>query len=176
MARFVYSQAQKYARKLHTNDPFALLDALGAVVIRSDRYRQDGLRGFCTVIGRIRYVVINAKQSVDEQRIVAAHEAGHLILHGERLKVGTLKDLELYNGTSRLEREANLFAADFLIGDEETVGLIREKDADFFSVAGALRVPPPLFAFKLYSMVSRGFRVSVPMTPESAFLKRSDLK
>ena len=84
--------------------------------------------------------------------------------------VGAFKDIDIYMATGKKEREANFFAADFLIADEEVIELMKTCDANFFNVAKALSIPAPFFAFKLYSMVERGYAMHVPVDLDSAFL------
>ena len=172
MSDYIYLQAQRLLKRYHTDDPFALLRAMGVVLRFSDAYPRDGLRGYCAVLNKTRYVVINAKQPEEEQRVVAAHEAGHLVLHAEQLKIGALKDLNVYTVTGIQEREANFFAADFLMQDAAVSELLREEDADFFGVAQRLGVPAPFFAFKLYSMMARGYSMSQLPDLDSRCLKQ----
>ena len=82
-----------------------------------------------------------------------------------------MQDFDVYNVKSRLERQANFFAADFLIDDDEVLDLMHSGDADFFDVARSLRIPAPFFAFKLYSMVDRGYAMRMPVDLDSTFLK-----
>jgi Zn-dependent peptidase ImmA (M78 family) len=171
MDEMIFNQAQRCRERYRTSDPYELLDAMGVVLRHSDAYPRGGLRRYCAVIKRIRYVVINQKQPEEEQRVVAAHEGGHLILHAAELKVGAMRDFDVYNVTSRLELQANSFAADFLIDDEEVLDLMHSHDADFFNVAKELLVPAPFLSFKLYSMVNRGFNMRIPMDLNSTFLK-----
>ena len=169
----IFDQVMRIRKRFHTSDPFELLKRMGVVLIFSDAFPRDGLRGFCTVMNRIRYVVINAKQPEEEQRVVAAHEAAHLILHMDRLKAGAMRDFGVYNVTSRLERQANFFAADFLIDDEEVLDQMQTSDGDFLCVAKKLLIPAPFFQFKLYSMVNRGYSMRVPGDLNATFLKSS---
>jgi Zn-dependent peptidase ImmA (M78 family) len=171
MDEMIFNQAQRCRERYRTSDPYELLDAMGVALVNSDAYPRNGLRGYCTVMNRTGYVVINQKQPEEEQRVVAAHEGGHLILHAAQLKVGAMRDFDVYNVTSRLELQANSFAADFLIDDEEVLDLMHSHDADFFNVAKELLVPAPFLSFKLYSMVNRGFNMHVPVDLNSTFLK-----
>ena len=171
MKDYVYQQAMYYRKTAHTSDPFELLDSMGVEVWFSDRYSATGLRGYCTLIGEAAYVVINSKQPEEEQRIVAAHEAGHLILHTDYLMGNVLADLDVYDTTSRMEREANLFAADFLLSDEDVLERVREGESDFYHMARELCVPSDFLAFKLYSMGNRGYRFRIPVELNSRFLK-----
>ena len=104
--------------------------------------------------------------------MVAAHELGHIILHWSELLIGAFKDSNVYDATGQLEREANLFGADLMITDEEVEECIGSCDANFFSVASALNIPAPFFAFKLFSMVKRGFAMRLPVDLDSAFLAK----
>lgn len=171
MSAYIFQQAERCRRRYDTSDPFALLDGMGAVTVFSDAYPKDGLRGYCTVLNRTKYVVINAKQPEEEQRVVAAHEAGHLIIHADTLRIGALRDMDVYGVTGKLEREANFFAADFLMEDEDVLSLLQEGSADFVGVAKQLGVPAPFFAFKLYSMVERGYRMNTLPDLNSRCLK-----
>ena len=171
MSERIFSQVQKYRKRFGTRDPFELLDAMGIVLIKSNAYPHDGLRGYCTIMNQTRYVVINQKQPEEEQRVVTGHEAGHLIIHPEELKMGAFQDWDVYNAKGLLEREANLFSADYLLDDGEVLDLMHSKDADFFRVAQELRIPTPFFAFKLYSMVARGYNMRMPVELNSTFLK-----
>lgn len=171
MSDYIYEQVKRCRKRYKCSDPYDLLAGMGVVLVKSMSYPKDGLRGYCTVMNKTKYVVINARQPLEEQRIVAGHEAGHLILHKDELKVGALRDFDVYNPVNMLERQANLFAADFLIDDDEVLDLMHSHDADFFNVAKELQIPAPFFAFKLYSMVSRGYNMRVPIDLDSTFLK-----
>ena len=171
MTEMIFKQAQQCRERYKTSDPYELLDAMGVVLLLSNAYPRNGLRGYCTVMNQTKYVVINQKQPEEEQRVVVAHEGGHLILHKAQLKVGAMRDFDVYNVTSRLELQANSFAADFLIDDEAVLDLMHSHDADFFNVAKELLIPAPFLSFKLYSMVNRGFNMRIPMDLNSTFLK-----
>lgn len=168
----IYLAAERLRKKHMTRDPFELLDDLGVVTSFTRRFRRDGLKGFCTIVNRTRYVVINDWLCDEEQRVVAGHEAGHIVLHGAELKVGAFKDNDVYMAKGRQEREANFFAADFLIGDADVLEAMRECDSNFFTVARALSIPEPFFAFKLYSMVERGYSMRIPVELDNAFLAK----
>ena len=170
MKNTIYAQVESLTRKHGTRDPFALLDALGAVTQFSDRYASDGLKGFCMILNRTRYVVINSKLSPEDQRVTAAHELGHLVMHGSELRCGAFRDSDIYQPQNRWEREANFYGADLLIRDSDVLELMREGNANFFTVAGALRVPCEFFAFKLYSMIERGLPMRMPVELDSNFL------
>ena len=124
-------------------------------------------------MNRMNYVMINSRLPELDQRVVAAHEAGHLVLHRNDLKVGAFKDDDIYMAIGKKEREANFFASDFMIEDEEVLDHMQAQEADYFSVAKALCVPAPFLAFKLYSMVQRGIaQMRIPVELNSTFLAK----
>ena len=133
----IFAQADKLQKKYGSRDPFELLEAMNVIVMFSDSYSRDGLKGFCTIQHRTKYVVINGKLSEAEQRVVAAHELGHIVVHNTDLKIGAFKDNDIYLATGKKEREANFFAADFLIADEDVIELIATIPS-LFQMVGVL--------------------------------------
>lgn len=168
----IFRETERLRRKYCTRDPFELLDAMNVVVRFTNEFPRTGLKGFCTVINRTRYVVINSRLCEEEQRVVAGHEAGHLILHKDDLKIGAFKDNDIYMAKSKKEREANFFSADFLLSDNDVLDAMKGCEANFFTVARSLYIPDPFFAFKLYSMVERGYSMKMPIELDSTFLAK----
>ncbi len=119
-----------------------------------------------------KFVVINEHLSDVEKRIVAAHEAGHFILHLDSLKTAPLKENALYDMTSKLEYDANLFTADFLIEDDEVKNLTADEDMDYFNMCRIVKTSPELMSFKLWSMKKRGYHYDMPIPIDSRFLGR----
>ena len=99
------------------------------------------------------YVMISSFLSEEEKMIVAAHELGHIILHRSQLKMAPMQDDTLYNMTDNTEYQANLFAADLLIDDEEIEDMIQNEDLDYFGLCSSLNATPELMSFKLYDTI-----------------------
>ncbi len=169
----IYEQTVKVQKKYDTRNPFQLLQAMKADVRES--YQYSRLKGYCYYANRSTFVVINGLLDDAEKTIVAAHEAAHLILHHRQIMSAPMRDLFLYDMTSKLEYEANLFAADFLIEDERVLSLIDDEEMDFFSLCKTLYLTPEFLSFKLYSLIQRGFRCTMPLTLDSRFLKKGDV-
>ena len=170
---YIFSQTEKALAKCGTRDPYELLDSIGAVTKLSHEFSHDGLKGFSTILNRTMYAVVNANLDEYERRIVAGHEAAHLVLHKKEILISpakTMKDFNLWNSSGKLEHQANRFLADFLVSDEEVMDIVSSEDNDYFAVASQLFFPPPLFAFKLYSMIHRGFKLRSPADLQSGFL------
>jgi Zn-dependent peptidase ImmA (M78 family) len=172
---FIYEAAETAAKKHDTRDPYKLLDAIGAKTKIVYQYEPDGLKGFSTIMNRVMFAVINGHLNEHDQRIVAGHEAAHLILHKDEILLSpakTLRDFNLYDNSGQLEHQANSFLADYLVSDDDVMESILYDDRDYFATARELYIPPPLLAFKLYSMMRRGFDVRNPVDLQSGFLGR----
>lgn len=164
----ILQEINKLKNKFQTSDPFELIDDLGInLLVRNDLGK---LKGFYYTVCRQRYIVINGDLSRQDQRMVAAHELGHDRLHRELAKVAPLKDFLLYDMTSRTEYQANIFAAELLIEDQEVLSCIAD-DLDFLSLCNEIGYKPELVTFKLFGMVQRGYNLNLPMQPKSGFLQ-----
>jgi Zn-dependent peptidase ImmA (M78 family) len=153
------------------NEPERLARDMGAIV----RYEPLGTsakacKGFYIHQLRRHVITINSDLSEDAARIVLAHELGHAALHKDAAKLRAFHDFSLFTDTSRLEYEANIFAAEFLLDDGEVISLLNE-DTFFFFAARELRVPPELLDFKFRVLKHRGCQIDLPLMASSDFLK-----
>ena len=156
-----------------TRDPFLILSYLNVDVRFSSSYKD--LKGFSMICMRSCYVMINSNLTDEEQRVVAAHELGHIILHKATLSKGHIRDFALYDSTSLEEREANAFAAELLIDDADVLEFIEsspEEAADIFTISCIHKIPPELLVIKLSAMNKRGHAFPIFDTPDSRFLGR----
>ena len=173
---YEYSAAERAAKLYQTRDPFKLLNAIGANTRYCYDYEPDGLKGFSTILNRVMFAVINGHLHEHDRRIVAGHEAAHLILHKNEIllsPVKALKDFNVFDNSGRLEYQANSFLSDFLVSDEEVLDVISNEDSDYFASARALYMPPHLLAFKLHSMMKRDYKVRNPIDLQSGFLGKN---
>jgi Zn-dependent peptidase ImmA (M78 family) len=169
----IYRAAENAARKFQTRNPYELLDAIGAKTHYCYDYEPEGLKGFSTILNRVMFAVINGHLNEHDRRIVAGHEAAHLILHKTEILLSpaqALKDFNLYDNSGRLEYQANSFLANFLVSDEAVLDVLSNEDSDYFANAKELCIPPPLLAFKLHSMMRRDYKVRTPVDLQSGFL------
>jgi Zn-dependent peptidase ImmA (M78 family) len=176
---YIFDETRRILQKYQTRNPFELLRCMGVKLIMSDEYTRHGLKGFSTVQKRTKYVVINNKLNRYEKRVVAGHEGAHLILHMDeimRSQSKMLRDFYLWDDSGKIENQANQFTADLMLDDDNVMDILLEgandEYRDFFSTARELFVPPPLLAFKLYSMARRGYDVRPPIDLDSKFLGR----
>ena len=96
---------------------------------------------------------------------------GHYTLKTTSAKPG-MQDDTLYNMTDNTEYQANLFAADLLIEDEEIEDMVQNEDLDYFGLCSSLNATPELMSFKLYSLTKRGQAYHMPMEIQSNFLAK----
>ena len=174
----IYQEVEWIVYRHGTRDPFELLDAIGAVTWLSYEFEACGLKGFAAILNNISYAMINGNLSEEERRIVAGHEAAHLILHKDEILQSpgcSIRDFSLYDGTGRLEFEANSFLADFLVSDAQVMEATKDSDGDYFFMAKMLHLPPPLLTFKLRSMIQRGYNLKNPAMLQSGFLGKSGI-
>jgi Zn-dependent peptidase ImmA (M78 family) len=155
--------------KYQTRNPTEICAALD-IRIRLKDLGHD-IKAYYICLSRIRNVVINSRVSETVRRILVAHELGHDRLHQEIAMLKGFQELELFDMAVPAEYEANLFAAELLIDDNELLGLLNDEDKTFFSVAKELYVPADLLDFKFRVLKHKGYRLNAPYTSQSDFLK-----
>ena len=108
------------------------------------------------------------------QRMTCAHELAHCILHSDYLSDnGCIVEMEIFNIVSMTEYEANLFAANLLLDEDECIELLKEG-RDMVNVASTLEVNVNLLALKLAEMKENGLPIEISYTPNSEFLGKID--
>jgi len=115
--------------------------------------------------------VVNNSVSEILQRILVAHELGHDRLHRALTLLEGFQETELFNKALPTEYEANLFAAELLIGDDKVLELLSDDDMNFFGIAGELCVPADLLDFKLRVLKHKGYRIEPPYIANGTMFK-----
>ena len=114
-----------YTKLCGTNDPFVIADYLNIEIFR---YPLGRISGYYKYLKRHKCIYINSDLENNFSKVVMAHELGHAILHvKENCAFMSNKTLLL---TSKIERQANLFAAYLLITDDmlqEYAGFTQEQ-------------------------------------------------
>lgn len=108
---------RKLMRLYKTNDPFEIARSKNILVIFEDL---GSLNGYYKKAYRQKQIHINCNLPEHLQRFVCAHELGHALLHPNSntpfLKGNTFFVI------SKMEQEANTFAVELLIPDDELEG------------------------------------------------------
>ena len=175
MADFNYicSVAEKIREKYAEADPFKLCDEMGIITLFAPMGPAPAAcKGFFLTQSRVKSITVNSDLSEDFQRIICAHELGHAMLHRDRSGVNAFHDFAFFDGVDRLEYEANLFAAELLLPDDEVMKILNE-DISFFQAAAKLYVPAELLDFKFRTLKWKGYKVIEPPTnARGDFLKK----
>ncbi len=157
-----------------TRDPFQIAHLKGYAVKFLDLKKQ---KGFCTNIYNNYFIFINENMSEQMKRMTCAHELAHIILHKDRLrrdkngKFNRFVEMELFDITTRTEYEANLFAANLLIDEDDLMQLL-EEGYDIVTIASTMDVNVNMLALKLAELGKKGLPVHVPIVPDRSFLGR----
>lgn len=101
-----------------TRDVYELLNYLEVTLIRKKLFKNEKGRFFRDMFGN-ETIFISNNLSEEEEKIVIAHELGHLILHTD-LNTSFYTENHLIN-KNKLEIEANKFAAELLIEDNVNI-------------------------------------------------------
>lgn len=104
----------KLMKKYKTNDPFEIVKSMGGIILFGDI---GECNGFCITPRRQIVVYINNKRPKHLQKLTMAHELGHIVLH-RGLNTNFLH-CHTNLVVNKFEREANEFAVNLLISDEE---------------------------------------------------------
>lgn len=151
----IIALADRLVRRCGTRDPFRMARELGITVLYRPFVWQ---KGAYKIIRRNRFVFL--KEDLDETMaaIVLLHEIGHDTLHREEaVKVGALQEFSLFDiKSSRMEYEANLFAAQASLPDEGTLDYIR-MGYDMQQIAQAMYSDVNLVALKVDALIWKGY-------------------
>ena len=101
-----------YVKKFNTRNPFELADCLGILY----QIGNIGCDGCYMFLKNHRYIFLNQNLLEHELKLVMAHELGHAIMHRKQ-NCYFIRNNTFLN--SKTELEANKFAIELLISDDE---------------------------------------------------------
>lgn len=131
------------SNKFSTNNPKLLAEHLNINIIYADLNNTWGMYRY---IKRNKFIFINNNLNDTSKRFVLSHELGHALMHTKSncfyLKHNT------FIKVSTFENEANEFAAELLITDEDIKDAL-EKRFSIDQMACYFEVPKELVEFKL---------------------------
>ena len=159
-----------------TNDLTELCDALKIIVTSEDLDRdEDSIKGMVTLVEKFDMIciILNSNLTDIPRDFYLAHEIGHAVLHINK-NTPRITDTGTLDMSSTMEIEANLFAAELLLGDSDTLEEeMMSSELTMFQFAAEKQVPYELLAYKLIIMREQGFNVpELPIPPESRFLSK----
>ena len=161
----IIRRADALVRSTGTRDPERIAEALGIIVMDVNFEKQKGLY---KVILRNRFIFIKSDLSEVMRRIVLLHEIGHDQLH--RHLADVFQEFQIFDMSRNvMEYEANLFAAQIALPDEEILEYIR-SGYDAAQIAMATASDINLVALKVSELSRRGYTVR-DVDHRSDFLK-----
>lgn len=134
-AEHIIETVDKLVRKYHTRDPYELCQLLGIKIHYYDL--QKKLKGFFYYQSRQKNIVIDHNVNGILERILVAHKLGHAVLHTKIAMMHGFQEMEVFDDKSIEENEANFFAAELLLEDEEVLECLSEHT--FFETANIAR-------------------------------------
>jgi Zn-dependent peptidase ImmA (M78 family) len=163
----IYNEACRIVRLSESRDPLKIARDIGIHVTYENSF--SSLKGMYTLIRKNRFIILNGNIDDRLQKMVCAHEIGHDRFHRHLAKGGALQEFVLYDMRVRPEYEANLFAADLLIDDNDILELIK-NEYDVIQIAAELETDINLALIKIDGLRQRGYDVRAPYRPQSDFL------
>ena len=156
-------------KRYGTRDPYALCGMMSVKIHRMDL--EHKLKGFFFYCARQKNIVVDTGLNDVLERVLVAHELGHALLHQEISMMRGFQEMELMEERDDQpeENEANLFAAELLLPDEEVLKSLSRMS--FFESARALYVPAALLDYKLTMLKAKGYGMNVMDCHRSDFLK-----
>ena len=170
-----YGEICEAVKKLQTRyeepDPFRLCRLMGIKLLYQQLGKEeDAIKGFYLECKRIKTITVNSDLPSVIQRIIVSHELGHAVLH-RKSGVHAFHEVGLFDESTAFEKDANLFAAEYLLRDEDVLATLN-SDTTFSSAAACLYVPMELLDFKFRVMKWKGYKlIEPPINADSNFLR-----
>ena len=109
----IKEKADSLSRKHQSRNPFEVIKGMNVILVFASL---TGVRGFYQYFQRNNIIYIDENLPYHEKMFVCAHELGHMLLHKKANAV--FMDSRTLLNTSQYEKEANVFAMNFLIGED----------------------------------------------------------
>lgn len=148
------SAANRIFRKYETRRPERIAKDMGIMILPQPFKVQ---KGAYKVIERQPIIFIKQDLHPVVRDIVLAHEVGHHVLHrAEAIQFGGFQEFNLFDmRENRMEYDANMFAAQLMLPDDEITELIYQG-MDVAQIARSMRSDINLVALKVAELKSRG--------------------
>lgn len=132
--------AECLINKHNTRNPFELAKYLH---IYTEAYNfTDNIKGMYYKENTFKIIGYNTQLSYEESKVVLAHELGHALLHKNLNFFFLTVNTNFHIG--KFEREANEFAAELLIPDNDLIELIKDNKPTYY-----LSVPEDFIILKI---------------------------
>ena len=132
MKKNIHARVKHLVQKYETRDSLRLARYLNIHVVHKEY--SPHTKGYYLKTLRNKFIVVNSTLDEYSQRIVLAHELGHAILHSSE-QIYFIREYTLFP-IGPYECEANKFAAELLIDDDEFKEISYEPISYIASVLG----------------------------------------
>lgn len=158
----MYSKTSEIATKANllvadcgTRDPRRIADGLGIEVLRRPFKQQ---RGAYKLILGCPFIFLKDDLDPVMEAIVLSHELGHDRLHkDEAERSGGFHEFNIFDmQNNRMEYEANIFASQLMLPDDEVLEYIG-SGFDIQQIAAAMDSDINLVALKIDTLISQGY-------------------
>lgn len=161
----IVDKANKIIKTVGSREPENIAEHLGIIIMPVHFTKQKGVY---KVIERNRFIFVKDDLCPEMRKIVLLHEIGHDVLHkGEAKMFQEFSVFDMKN--NRMEYEANSFAAEVALPDEEVLEYLYEG-YDIETVAQYMRSDVNLVALKVANLNRRGYDFCL-QDSKSNFLK-----
>lgn len=167
MTDSIIEKAERLTAKYETRNPYAIAGQLGIFVLNFDT--PGTLKGMYSVIKRSRFIFVNESLDDDLKRFVCAHELGHDILHRKIIGQTPLSDTNMYGNSSRMEYEANVFAAALLIDRKKLLRYAMDGRTGA-EIAARMHVDIGLVSIMIDQLIKEGYSLN-PVDRKNNILK-----
>lgn len=166
-SKFIKKTVEDLINKYSTNDPESLIELLDIRLYFRNDFEQ--LLGLYTVVNDKDCIFINNNLDEYVTKIITAHELGHFLLHRDFAIDNILQDFGMFDISGRIEYEANAFAAQLLISDEDILKLL-PYEYSLDHISALLYFPKEIVAIKINEMKNMGYKNLCVDLPSSNFL------
>jgi Zn-dependent peptidase ImmA (M78 family) len=161
----IVNKANRLVKKAGSREPEDIADYLGIIIIPVPFTVQKGVY---KVIERNRFIFIKEDLCPEMRKIVLLHEIGHDILHRREAKL--FQEFNIFDmKNNRMEYEANSFAAEIALPDEEILEYV-QNGYDIEMIAKCMNSDINLVALKVANFNRRGYNFNL-QDSRSDFLK-----
>ncbi|MDF9622630.1 ImmA/IrrE family metallo-endopeptidase [Bacillus cereus] len=115
MGYYEKKEALKLAKRFQTTDPFEIAERLQIHVFYNNLHPH--IMGFYKYDRKNQYICINKNLDTNDQTATCSHELGHCKIH-KHINTPFLR-VNTFLTVDKLERQANLFAIELLMPDED---------------------------------------------------------
>lgn len=166
----IYKKSKEIIKRHNTREPKQILEDLGVYLIAFKEPTK--LLGMYKIVNGKDFVFYNPFVDTRIQTMVFAHELGHHLFHHDLAEDGML-EYQIFDITSEMELEANIFAAHLLL-DENSILDDVMQGYTYDQLARIYEVNSNLIILKLNEMNRLGMPVRKQLPSKSTFFREID--